>query len=167
MKRRDFITLLGSAAAWPLATWVLAARAQQSRMKRVGILLPAADNESTQARLTLFRRELEKLGWTEGRNVRFDYRLTGADPERMRAGAAELIRLAPDVILTTSNQAAGIIGQQTRTIPIVFAGAGDPVGTGLVPNMARPGGNMTGFATYEAEIAGKRLELLSVRPQSY
>jgi putative ABC transport system substrate-binding protein len=108
----------------------------------------------------LLRQELQKLGWTEGRNVRLDYRWTGADPERMRAGAAELIRSVPDVILTSSNQSARIIGRQTRTIPIVFATAGDPVGTGLVSNMARPEGNITGFATYESEIAGKWLELL-------
>jgi putative tryptophan/tyrosine transport system substrate-binding protein len=156
MRRREFIVALGGAVAWPLAV-----RAQQLRMRRVSILSPVSENDPDwQLRLKVFLGELQKLGWAEGRNVRFDHRWAGADPERMRADAAELISLVPDVILTSSNQSASILGRQTRTIPIVFVGAGDPVGTGLVANMARPGGNMTGFTTYESAIAGKRVELL-------
>jgi putative ABC transport system substrate-binding protein len=123
--------------------------------------MPTEENDPYwQPYLAALLRELQRLGWTEGRNVHFEYRWAGADPERMRAYAAELISLLPDLILTISNQSASIVGQQTRTIPVVFAAAGDPVGTGLVPNMARPGGNMTGFTTYESEIAGKKLGLL-------
>jgi putative ABC transport system substrate-binding protein len=154
--RREFITLLGGAAAWPVA-----AHAQQPGVRRIGVMVATAeDDPEWQARVVVFRRELEKLGWAEGRNVRLDYRWSGADPVRMSADAAELISLKPDLIMTTSNQSTGIVVQQTRTIPIVFAGAGDPIGTGLVSNMAHPGGNVTGFTTYESEIAGKRLELL-------
>jgi putative ABC transport system substrate-binding protein len=154
--RREFITLLGGAAA----TWPLAARAQQPKMKRVALLVEGGENDAeSQLRLKLFRNELQKLGWTE-RNLQIDVERTGADPQRMRTVAAETIRRAPDVIVTGSNQVTTIVGQQTRTIPIIFTGAGDPVGTGLVANMAHPGGNVTGFTTYESEIAGKRLELL-------
>jgi putative tryptophan/tyrosine transport system substrate-binding protein len=157
MRRREFISGLGGAAvALPLG-----ARAQQLGTRRVGILLPfSEDDQYWPPAVKVFLAELQKLGWVEGRNVRFDHRWAGADPERMRADAAELISLEPAVIVTFSNQSASILGQQTRTIPIVFAGAGDPVGTGLVANMARPGGNMTGFTTYESAIAGKRVELL-------
>jgi putative ABC transport system substrate-binding protein len=156
MRRREFIVGLGSAAAWPVV-----ARAQQRGIVRVGLLMPYSENDPIwQAGLKVFLAELRKLGWVDGRNARFDYRWAGADPGRMRADAAELISLVPDVILTSSNQSASILGRQTRTVPIIFAPAGDPVGTGLVANMARPGGNMTGFTTYESEIAGKRLELL-------
>jgi putative tryptophan/tyrosine transport system substrate-binding protein len=155
VRRREFITLLGGAAAWPLA-----ARAQQRKMKRVALLVEGGENDAeSQLRLKLFRNELQKLGWTE-RNLQIDVERTGADPQRMRTVAAETIRRAPDVIVTGSNQVTTIVGQQTRTIPIIFTGAGDPVGTGLVANMAHPGGNVTGFTTYESEIAGKRLELL-------
>jgi putative ABC transport system substrate-binding protein len=156
MNRRELITLIGGAAAWPLA-----ARAQQPGTKRVGALIEADETDTElQARLMLFRRELQKLGWTDGKDVQIVVQRTGADPTRMRTVAAEMIRLAPDVILTTSNQLTAIVGQQTRTIPIIFAGAGDAIGTGLVANMAHPGGNITGFTTYESEIAGKKLELL-------
>ena len=125
------------------------------------MLMPFSENDPVwQANLKVFLAELQKLGWAEGRNVRFDHRWAGADPERMRADAAELISLEPAVIVTFSNQSASILGRQTRTIPIVFVGAGDAVGTSLVANMARPGGNMTGFTIYESAIAGKRVELL-------
>jgi len=156
MRRREFIAGLWSAAAWPVVV-----RAQQSGTRRVGMLMPFSENDPVwQANLKVFLAELQKLGWAEGRNVRFDYRWAGADPERMRADAAELISLEPAVIVTFSNQSASILGRQTRTIPIVFVGAGDAVGTSLVANMARPGGNMTGFTIYESAIAGKRVELL-------
>ena len=156
MRRREFIAGLWSAAAWPVVV-----RAQQSGTRRVGMLMPFSENDPVwQANLKVFLAELQKLGWAEGRNVRFDQRWAGADPERMRADAAELISLEPAVIVTFSNQSASILGRQTRTIPIVFVGAGDAVGTSLVANMARPGGNMTGFTIDESAIAGKRVELL-------
>jgi hypothetical protein len=107
-----------------------------------------------------FRAALQRLGWTEEQNLQLDVGWVGADPQRMGTLAAETIRRAPDVIVTGSNLMTTIVGQQTRTIPIIFSGAGDPVGTGLVANMAHPGGNMTGFTTYESAIAGKKLELL-------
>jgi ABC-type uncharacterized transport system substrate-binding protein len=154
LQRRELLTLLGGAAAWPVS-----ARAQQA--KRVGVLMPAAENDpELQPYLAVLLREMQGLGWREGRTVHFEYRWAGADPERMRAYAVELIHLLPDLIFTMSNQSTSIVGQQTRTIPIVFAAAGDPVGTGLIQNMAHPGGNITGFTTYESEIAGKKLGLL-------
>jgi putative ABC transport system substrate-binding protein len=156
MRRRDFITLIGTGAAWPLA-----ARAQQPRVKWVAVLPTADRNDADwEARLMVFRSALQKLGWTEGRNLQIDVEGTGPDPQRMRSIAADTIRRAPDVIVTSSNQMTTIVGQQTRAIPIIFVGAGDPVGTGLVANMAHPGGNITGFTSYESQIAGKKLELL-------
>jgi putative ABC transport system substrate-binding protein len=157
MKRREFITLIGVVAA----TWPITASAQQSeRMRRVGVLFPAERGDAEfQSRDKALRRELEKLGWQEERNVRFDFRWSGPDPNRMRSDAAELIALAPDVIVTASNIATTITGSLTRTIPIVFSG-GDPLGSGLVTNMASPGGNVTGFATYESALAEKWLQLL-------
>jgi putative tryptophan/tyrosine transport system substrate-binding protein len=153
MRRREFIAGLGSAAVWPLAT-----RAQQSeRMRRIGVFTILGDGPGP---FTAFQQELQKAGWIEGRNVRFERRSYPADLEAIRVQAAELVALAPDVILTSSNLATAAVGRQTRAIPIVFAGAGDPVGTGLVRNMARPGGNITGFLLYEVPIAGKLVELL-------
>ena len=158
MKRREFITLLGGAAA----TWPVVARAQQpERMKRVGLLIPGDENDSEiQARVRAFRQEFQKAGWTEGHNVWIDYRWTHADPELTRIYAAELVGLTPDVILAGSNQATTILSQQTRSIPIVFAGASDPLGTGLIANMAHPGANITGFTQLEIATSGKWLELL-------
>jgi putative ABC transport system substrate-binding protein len=157
MKRRDFITLIGGAAAWPLA-----ARAQQpDRMRRIGVLMTgAADDPIEQAQAKAIQQGLEKLGWQDGRNVRIDIRWGAGDTERFRAYAAELVGFRPDVILTGSNQVTTILSRQTSTIPIVFAGASDPLETGLVTNMARPGGNVTGFLQLEVSIAGKWLELL-------
>jgi putative ABC transport system substrate-binding protein len=157
MRRREFIVLLGGAVtAWPLVT-----RAQQpDRTLRIGVLVPAVESDPAyQARIAAFRESLQKLGWSEGRNVRFDYRWAGVDPERMRASAAELVSLAPDVLLSVSNQATAILSQQTRTIPIVFV-ANDPVETGLITSMAHPGGNMTGFTPFEVSLGGKWLQLL-------
>jgi putative ABC transport system substrate-binding protein len=157
MRRREFIVLLGGTAA----TWPLVARAQQpDRMRRIGVLVPSVEsNKDYQARMAAFRESLQKLGWSEGRNVRFDYRWAGADPERMRAYAAELVSLAPDVILSISNQTTAILSQQTRTIPIVFV-ANDPVETGLITSTAHPGGNITGFTPFEVAMGGKWLQLL-------
>ena len=158
MRRRDFITLLGGAAA----TWPLAARAQQAeRMRRVGLLMgyPEGDAEG-QANLAAFRRGLQELGWTEGRNIRIDVRWGAADPDKARTLAKELVGMAPDVIVPNTNLMMAILQPETRTIPIVFVFVGDPVGSGYVTNLARPGGNVTGFSALDIAIGGKWLELL-------
>jgi len=157
IKRREFITLLGGAAA----AWPLAARAQQSeRMRRIGVLMStAAGDPQSQARLAGFLQGLQEFGWTADRNVRIDYRWTGDDVERRRS-AAELVALAPDVLLASTSPSVAALQQVTRTIPIVFAAVTDPVGQGFVASLARPGGNTTGFALYEYGIGAKWLELL-------
>jgi putative ABC transport system substrate-binding protein len=157
VRRRNFITLLGSAAAWPLA-----ARAQQSdRMRRIGILLPAAaDDVEFQARVGAFLQSLALLGWTIGRNVRVDTRWAGANAADIRRHAAELAALAPDVVLAHNAVTAGSLLQATGTVPIVFAIATDPVGAGLIDSLARPGANVTGFMTTEYSMGAKWLELL-------
>jgi len=157
MKRREFITLIGGAAA----TWSLAARAQQAdRMRRVGVLQSrAADDPEAQARLAVFAQGLQELGWTEGRNVRIDYRWAGADADRFRTYAAELVALLPDVILASSSQSLAALLQTTRAVPIVFVSVIDPVGAGFVASLARPGGNATGFTLFEYSLSGKWLEL--------
>ena len=157
MKRREFITVLGGAAAWPVA-----ARAQQSeQVRRVGWLIgQAADDADGKARLAAFVQGLQQLGWTDGRNVRIDTRWGGGDADRMRRYAAELVALAPDVILAGGTAAVGILLQATRTVPIVFASVADPVGAGYVDSVARPGGNATGFLLFEYGTSGKWLELL-------
>ena len=156
MKRRDFITLLGGAAAWPLT-----ARAQQREMRRIGVLTAlASDDPEGQARLAAFAQGLQQSGWTVGQNVRVDYRWSGGNADNMRKYAAELVALAPDVILAHSSQAIAPLLQATRTVPIVFTAVSDPVGAGYVDSLARPGGNATGFLVWEYSIAGKWLELL-------
>jgi putative ABC transport system substrate-binding protein len=164
MKRREFITLLGGAAiAWPLAV-----RAQQGEpMRRVGVLMPYSEGDAEgQASVAALQRGLQDLGWTGGRNIRFEIRWAGGDPEKARAFAKELIGMTPDVIVPSSNQITSILQQETRTIPIVFVLVGDPVGSGYVANMAQPGGNLTGFAVLENAIAGKWLEILNqIAPQ--
>jgi putative tryptophan/tyrosine transport system substrate-binding protein len=157
MKRREFITLLGSAAAWPLA-----ARAQQGeRMRRVGVLMnTASDDPQSLQRIAAFLQGLQELGWTVGRNMQIDTRWGVGDPERLRTHAAELVALAPDVILTPTAPIVAALQQKSRTVPIVFAGVIDPVGAGVVANLARPGGNATGFAMFEYGISAKWLELL-------
>jgi putative tryptophan/tyrosine transport system substrate-binding protein len=158
MRRREFITLFGGAAAWPLA-----ARAQQERMRRIGVLMPfAADNlDLGQARFAALREGLEKLGWTEGRNIRIDTRwTTTGDVESMQRFAKELVALQPDLILTQSTPITATLLQETRTIPIVFALVADPIGSGFVASFPQPGGNVTGFVTMEPTMAGKWLELL-------
>jgi putative ABC transport system substrate-binding protein len=157
MKRREFITLLGGAATWPLA-----ARAQQGdRVRRIGVLMNlAADDSESQARLTAFRQALQELGWTVGRNVLMEYRWGAADVARARKLAAELIALAPDVILASASPAVTGLQEVTRTVPIVFANVVDPVGAGFVASLARPGGNTTGFTAFEYGLSGKWLEML-------
>jgi len=157
MRRRAFITLLGGAAAWPLA-----ARAQQAeRIRRIGVLMPAAaDDRDAQDRLASFLQGLQQSGWSVGRNVRIEYRWSASDMESMRKSAVELVALAPDVILANGSAAMGPLLRVTRSVPIVFAAVADPVGAGYVNSLARPGGNATGFVLYEFGLSGKWLELL-------
>src|SRR5262245_30706346 len=157
IRRRAFISLLGGAAAWPLA-----ARAQQaSGMRRIGVLMNlAADDPEAPARVAALAQGLGELGWAAGRNVMIDYRWGAGDTERIRKHAAELVALAPQVILVNSSQAVAILLQATRTVPIVFVGLPDPVGAGFVDSLARPGGNVTGFMEFEYSQSGKWLELL-------
>jgi putative ABC transport system substrate-binding protein len=157
MRRRDFITLLGAAVAWPLT-----ARAQQpERMRRIGVLSTlAADDPQATARLAAFLQGLQQMGWTDGRNVRIDHRWGAGDADRVRRYAAELVALAPDVILAEGTSTVGPLLQTSRTVPIVFVTVVDPVGGGFVASLARPGGNATGFTTYEYGMSAKWLELL-------
>ena len=158
MRRREFITLFGVAAlAGPCA-----ARAQQAdRVRRVGVLMSrAAGDPEEQARFAGFLQGLQKLGWTDGRNVRIDYRWAAADADRSRTYAAELVALAPDVILASGSASVAGLLQTTRTVPIVFVNVIDPVGAGYVARLARPGGNATGFTAFEYSLSGKWLELL-------
>jgi len=158
MRRREFITLFGVAAlAGPRAV-----RAQQAdRVRRVGVLMSrAAGDPEEQARFAGFLKGLQKLGWTDGRNVRIDYRWAAADADRSRTYAAELVALAPDVILASGSTSVAALLQTTRTVPIVFVNVIDPVGAGYVARLARPGGNATGFTAFEYSLSGKWLELL-------
>jgi putative ABC transport system substrate-binding protein len=157
MRRREFITLLGGAAIWPLA-----ARAQQAdRTRRIGVLMSlAADDPEGQARLAAFLKGLHEFGWSDGRNMRIDTRSGAGDADRTRRYAAELVALGPDVILAAGGQVMGPLLQATRTVPIVFTQTPDPVGAGYVESLARPGGNATGFTQFEYGISAKWLELL-------
>jgi len=158
MQRREFLSLLGGAAA----AWPLTARAQQTeRVRRIGVLLPAAvDDPVFQARLAAFGQELAQLGWTIGRNVRIDVRWATTNPIEIRRHAAELITLAPDVILSTGDSTVPPLLEATRIVPIVFPVVNDPVGAGYVESLARPGGNVTGFMLFEYSMGVKWLELL-------
>jgi putative ABC transport system substrate-binding protein len=158
VKRREFITLLGSAAA----SWPLAARAQQGeRVRRIGVLMSAVEGDQGGLEsITAFAQGLAELGWTVGRNVRIEYRWGAGDLDRFRRYAAELIALSPDVVLATAGSIVGAFQQASRTVPIVFVTTIDPVGGGWVESLSRPGTNATGFAAYEFSMSGKRLELL-------
>jgi ABC-type uncharacterized transport system substrate-binding protein len=158
MRRREFITLLGGAAA----AWPLAARAQQGeRMRRVGILMPFAPTDTEiHARVPAFQQELQKLRWTKGANVQFDERWTTDNMDLVRANAANLVDLKPDVIFAFGGRVIPVLMQMTTLVPIVFPSGGDPVGTGWVKSLARPGGNVTGFSTLEFSIIGKMMEML-------
>ena len=158
LRRREFIALLGGAAA----AWPLAARAQQAeRMQRIGVLMNlAADDAEGQGRVAAFQQALQQLGWTDGRNVRIDYRWAAGDAGRFHRYAEELLALAPDVILASATPSVQALQQATRTVPIVFANVGDPVGLGFVDSLARPGGNATGFTPWEFGFGAKWLELL-------
>ena len=157
IRRRQFIVTLGSAAAWPLA-----ARAQQPKVRRIGVLMnTVSDDAEGQARLAAFHQGLQQLGWTVGRNVRIDYRWGSDDAERHRRGAAELVALGSDVILASGTPSVAALRQATDRIPVVFAQVGDPVGQGFVESLARPAGNITGFAAQgEFGFGAKLLELL-------
>ena len=159
LKRRDFITLLGSAAA---GLWPLTARAQQGGgMRRIGLLIALAENDAEgQLRIAAFRRGLRDLGWTEGRNIYIDGRWPGGDAERMRVAAAELVTTRPDVIFAGNHTAVLALQKTSNTSPVVFVQVVDPVAAGFVASLARPGGNITGFALYEHAIAAKWIEML-------
>jgi putative ABC transport system substrate-binding protein len=157
MKRREFITLLGGAAA----AWPLAARAQSERMRRIGVLTPfAADDSESMARIAAFLQGLGELGWAVGRNVRIDYRWSAGDPDLTRKAATELVALAPDVILATGTPVTAALQQASLSVPIVFAQVPDPVANGFVASLARPGGNTTGFTTYDYAGSAKWVEVL-------
>src|SRR5215468_110228 len=149
IRRREFITLLGGAAAWPLA-----ARAQQrDRVRRIGVLWPFDESDPSHTRnVSALTQALADLGWAVGRNMRMDFRVHGDGTNRIRALAQELVGLQPDIILAGGTPATAAVQRETRTIPIVFSGVGDPVASGLVPRLDRPSGNITGFATNEATL---------------
>jgi putative ABC transport system substrate-binding protein len=156
MIRRDFITLLGGAAAWPLAAY-----AQPTRdVRRIAVLMGTATNDLGRSYLATFTQRLEQLGWSDGRNARIEIRWWSGTLEQMRPVAAELVALSPDVIMAFSNPAVALLKATTGTVPIVFVGVGDPIGDGFVPNLAHPGGNITGFAGTDGPIGGKWLEVL-------
>jgi putative tryptophan/tyrosine transport system substrate-binding protein len=157
MKRREFITLIGCAAASPLA-----ARAQQlERTRRIGVLMSYPENDPQgQLRATVFRRELEKVGWTVGGNLQINYHWGTGDADWIRSAIAEVLRQAPDVVLANGDASVRGAQQSTRTVPIIFIGSGDPVGDGLVQSLAHPGGNLTGFAVMEPSLGAKLLAML-------
>jgi len=155
--RREFITLLGGAVAWPVV-----ARAQEAdRVRRIGVLMAASENDpERQAFVKAFREQLQKLGWTDGRKVRFDIRWAAADAALLQRFAKELVALQPDLVLSHNTPTTANLLQQTRTIPIVFAVVSDPVGSGFVASFPRPGGNITGFTNIEPTMTGKWVGLL-------
>jgi putative tryptophan/tyrosine transport system substrate-binding protein len=157
MRRREFLGILGGVAAWPIAS-----KAQQGEpVRRVGVLyIFGPDDPEAKAREAVFEQGLQQLGWTVGRNLKIDIRLPGGDPSRLRRDAAELVALAPDVILSVGSLTVAPLQQVTRTIPIVFVNVADPVGAGFVQSFARPGGNTTGFTNFEYSMSGKWIELL-------
>ena len=158
MRRREFITLVGGVASvWPLVAWAQ----QDERMRRIGVLMAVPENDREyKAFLAAFREGLQKLGWVEGRNIRIDYRWGALDAETMQRFAKDLVALQPDLIVSQSTPTTAAILQETRTIPIIFALVIDPVGSGFVASLPRPGGNVTGFIAMEGSLAGKWLELL-------
>jgi len=156
VERREFITLLGGAAAWPLA-----ARAQQGeQMRRIGVLMGVADDPEGQARVTALKQGLQELGWTDGRNIQIETRFGGADAGRIRAHAAELVALAPDVLVGQTTPVVRALRQATSSIPIIMAGVNEPVEQGFVSSLAHPGGNITGFTFINFQMVGKWLEML-------
>jgi putative ABC transport system substrate-binding protein len=157
VRRREFITLIGSAAAWPIAAWAQ----QPERMRRIGWLVGFAEHDpEAQSRTTVLVRALGDLGWIVGRNLHIDYRYMVGNSQRFDVQAAELVTLAPDLLLANSTPATRALQQATNTIPIVFAQVIDPVASGLVTNLARPSGDVTGFTNFEVSMGSKWLELL-------
>jgi ABC-type uncharacterized transport system substrate-binding protein len=157
MRRREFITLVGGAAAWPLA-----ARAQQpDRMRRIGVLMSIENDSDGKAQLSGFMQGLAEIGWTDGRNLRMEIRWGGGDINRIRTFAKELVALQPDVILAHGTPVTAALQRETRTVPIVFVTVTDPVGDGFVAGLPHPGGNITGFLTSESAITAKMFELLT------
>src|SRR6516162_9626852 len=156
-RRREFITLLSGAAAWPLA-----ARAQQAdRVRSIGVIVPLVEDDAfARAEISAFVAALQQAGWTDGHNARIQVRWAGPIPSDIRRHAAELVALRPDVVLAYGSSTVGPLLQNTRTVPIVFPVMGDPVAAGFVESLARPGGNVTGFMMYEYSLAAKWLELL-------
>jgi len=163
MKRRDFITLLGGAAA----AWPLAGRAQQpERMRHIGVLIGVADDAETKSWVAAFRKRLDELGWKVGSNLQIEERWTAGDPEQNRVFASELLAMKPDAIFAFSSVAVAALRQESRTVPIVFTAISDPVGSGFVESLARPGGNATGFTNFVPTMAAKWLEVLKeIAPQ--
>src|SRR6516162_8827548 len=158
IRRREFITILGGAAAWPLA-----AHSQRAdRIGRVGVLIPAftASDREGQARIAAFLDTLGKLGWSDGRNLQIEYRWRAPDADRDKPQAAEVLRSMPDVIVASANPAVAELQKLTSTVPIVFTQVSEPVGGGFVASLARPGGNITGFQNFETAIGGKWLAVL-------
>jgi putative tryptophan/tyrosine transport system substrate-binding protein len=157
MRRREFIAGIGGAAAWPLV-----ARAQQTgSMRRIGVLIANAEGDSqAQSGLAKFTKALQELGWTDGRNIRIDYRWAAAEPERMQTFAKELVDLKPDLIVGQTTPVVAALQRETMTIPIVFIIVSDPIGSGFVASLPRPGGNITGFVNIESSLSGKWIELL-------
>ena len=156
-RRRQFITLLGGAAAWPLAAYAQ----QPQRIPQIGVLMGVAESDpGGQARIAAFQQGLADLGWTVGRNIHLEYRWAAGDIDRTRAYAAELVALAPEMLVGNGTPALTALRDATRSIPIVFVVVNDPVGQGFIANLARPGGNITGFSFLEYSMVGKSLELL-------
>jgi putative ABC transport system substrate-binding protein len=162
MRRREFITLVGCAASWPLTAY-----AQQAAMRRIGALMAIAENDpEARARVAAFRQGLRELGWTEDHNIRIEFRWAGDDANLMQRYAAELVAMAPDVIIALAPQGLAAVQRETQSIPIVFVQVADPVGGGFVASLAKPGGNITGFTSFEDTISAKWLELIKeVAPQ--
>ena len=157
MKRREFITLLGGTAA----TWPLAAHAQQpERTRRIGVLMGSAEEEPGQTYIAAFFARLEELGWTRGRNIRADVRWWNGGPERMQPIVADMLALSPEVMMVFTNLALAVVKPMAGTIPVIFVAVGDPVGSGFVADLAHPGGNITGFASYDGPMGGKWLDVL-------
>src|SRR5438105_283899 len=158
LKRPDFITMIGGAAA----AWPLTAHAQQAeKMRRIGVIMGfAEDDEVWQTYLATFRQRLHEFGWTERHNIQFDYRFTGESTERMRIAATEVVAMAPDVIFVTTNPVVSALKEVTRTVPIVFTWVSDSVGSGYVASFAHPGGNITGFHNYEPVLGAKWMGIL-------
>jgi putative tryptophan/tyrosine transport system substrate-binding protein len=158
MRRREFLALTGGA----VATWPLAARAQQlEQMRRIGVVMGYKESDpAAQTMVAAFRQEVQKLGWMEGRNIAIDIRYATDDPNQIRALAVELMGLKPDLIVSNTNLVTAILQSEVRMVPLLFIGVGDPIGSGFVTNVARPTGNVTGFANWDASIGGKWLETL-------